>query len=129
MGVFLFYFSFSLVTFLAPLRHYTKALLLCLLLPLKPPLDRLSDLLDDEDEDGKWDEEEPVSASAPGVRCGTKEPLEEEICKGEKPDTLKLMKAHQYIQHILLLCEVPEGGKRCLRNILRLRSQKRGMSL
>jgi hypothetical protein len=38
-----------------------------LLVPLKPPLDRLPDLLDHEDEDGKRNEEEPRSAPAQGA--------------------------------------------------------------
>ncbi len=64
---------------------------LCLFFPFKPPLDRFPDLLDYEDEDGKGYEEEPVSASVPKARYGTEEPLEEEICKGEKPDALSLI--------------------------------------
>jgi hypothetical protein len=58
--VFLFSFSlflwFSYVTFLAPLRHDTEALLLCLLFPLEPAVfSMLPDLLDDDNENGKRD--------------------------------------------------------------------------
>jgi hypothetical protein len=93
--------------------HSTAA---SLLVPLEPPLDRFPDLLDHEDEDGKRDEEEPRSASAPtgqygqgtaGRRGGTR--------NREKPSTLNLMKTHLFMYSTLfyfsLGCKVPEGRR------------------